>query len=85
MKSLLTLQEEIKKRFDEFLGTEEKTCSFLDSVVAESFRAGVEAAKEGKDICPPHNLVDFNYVEQWGASVPPPNKKCTKCLIEVRF
>lgn len=35
--------------------------------------------------CPPHNLIDYNFTGAWSASVPPPNKKCTKCLMETRF
>lgn len=47
--------------------------------------------KHGKELgarevgCPPHNLIDFTVAGTWSASVPPPNKKCTKCLLEVRF
>lgn len=37
------------------------------------------------DSCPPHDLADYTYVGGWSASVPPPNKKCKKCLLEVRF
>ena len=35
--------------------------------------------------CPPHNFVDYVYPQPWAASVPPPNKRCTKCLMETRF
>lgn len=44
-----------------------------------------QAKAEEVKSCPPHNLIDFAYTEPWAASVPPPNKKCTKCLLEVRF
>ena len=40
---------------------------------------------EVKDGCPPHNLIDFHFAGMWGGSTPPPNKKCTKCLIELYF
>lgn len=35
--------------------------------------------------CPPHVMIPFTYVGSWSASVPPPNSKCTKCLLETRF
>lgn len=35
--------------------------------------------------CPPHNLIDYHFVGNWAGSVPPPNKKCTKCLMELYF
>jgi len=35
--------------------------------------------------CPPHNLIPYHYEGAWGGSVSPPNMKCTKCLIELRF
>lgn len=37
------------------------------------------------DSCPPHNFVDYHYEGAWGGSTPPPNKKCTKCLLTERF
>lgn len=35
--------------------------------------------------CPPHNMIPYTQTGAWGASVPPPNMKCTKCLITDRF
>ena len=32
--------------------------------------------------CPPHLFVDYVYEGAWGGSVPPPNKKCMKCLYQ---
>lgn len=51
--------------------------------VAFAFKAGQET--ERKISCPPHNMIPFNYVGSWSASVPPPNMKCTKCLMTDRF
>lgn len=38
-----------------------------------------------KNGCPPHNLIPYHYEGSWSASVPPPNMRCTKCLMETRF
>lgn len=35
--------------------------------------------------CPPHDFADFVYTQPWAGSVPPPNKKCKKCLLETHF
>ena len=35
--------------------------------------------------CPPHNMIPYDYEGTWGGSVPPPNMKCTKCLLTDRF
>lgn len=43
------------------------------------------AAQKKDNTCPPHNLIDFTYQGAWSGLVPPPNKKCTKCLLEMRF
>lgn len=40
---------------------------------------------EDNEKCPPHNLIDYDYTGSWGGSIPPPNKKCTKCLGEFHF
>ena len=42
-------------------------------------------ALERKEGCPPHNMIDYHYAGSWAGSVPPPNKKCTKCLMETYF
>ncbi len=47
--------------------------------IEELFRR-VEAL-EKKDGCPPHNLIDYHFSGSRSASVPPPNKICTKCLL----
>lgn len=36
-----------------------------------------------KNGCPPHNLIDYHQAGGWAASVPPPNKICTKCLLTI--
>lgn len=35
--------------------------------------------------CPPHNMIPHTQTGAWSASVPPPNMKCTKCLMTERF
>lgn len=35
--------------------------------------------------CPPHNFIPFAYAGGWAGSMPPPNMKCTKCLMETNF
>lgn len=49
----------------------------------EALKSLLERQRENG--CPPHNMIDYDYVGGWSSSIPPPNKKCTKCLLEVRF
>ncbi len=41
--------------------------------------------ERNKPSCPPHNFIPYLYEGMWGASMPPPNMKCTKCLMTDRF
>ena len=46
---------------------------------------GGSGGSRNTESCPPHNFIPFQYEGGWGASVPPPNMKCTKCLSTERF
>ncbi len=48
----------------------EKINEIIDKLTELSFTVG----------CPPHNMVDYKYVGNWGGSTPPPIKQCNKCF-----
>lgn len=38
-----------------------------------------------QQVCPPHNFIPYSFVGAWGSTMPPPNMKCTKCLLTTNF
>ena len=44
---------------------------------------GFPATGKREPVCPPHNMQDYHFVGGWSASVPPPTKQCTKCLMTI--
>ncbi len=61
-----------------------KVRDFIQSKLSLTRKETLEECKK-EPSCPPHNLIPYQYQGAWSASVPPPNMKCTKCLLETRF
>ncbi len=59
-------------------GTEESL-----KILAEKVNEIIDSLppKEVKSECPPHDMQPYQHRGAWGASVPPPTRQCTKCLI----
>jgi hypothetical protein len=60
-----------------------------DSLSLGDFESRIKALEEWRERvqqtgCPPHSLIDYQHSGGWAASVPPPNKICSKCLMTIR-
>lgn len=64
---------------------DEYTKRWVEQLKERSREEGYRAGKEEEKTCPPHNMIDYHFAGAWGGSTPPPNKKCTKCLMETNF
>lgn len=82
-----TARKELKEKFRMEL-PEDKGCGCencnLRLWVEKEISLAVEKEKQ-KSACPPHNMADYHFTGAWGGTQPPPNKKCTKCLLETNF
>lgn len=77
-------EKEFDRRFLEFIVNDEslpyiRIKSFIRQLISSKRQRIVEKG------CPPHNFIPCQYEGSWGGSVPPPNMKCTKCLLTERF
>ena len=72
------MKKEIESKIDELVKSNNSIWKLLGTVVE------ILDGQAIKNQCPPHNLSDYNYVGAWSASVPPPNRICTKCLMTIR-
>lgn len=61
------------------------TIAIRDKAIKEVLDLFDTLLKEKEAGCPPHNFVPYTFEGAWGGSVPPPNMRCTKCLLTERF
>ena len=81
-------EKEFEKKFPPWIAMEkyegfgQEIFEFIHKVESNALARGREETLKS---CPPHNFIPHRYVGNWGGSVPPPNMKCTKCLLEQYF